>query len=565
MSQKRSADARVATLLLGLSIFFTGASGLVGEYILSTLASYLLGNSIEQFSVIIALMLGMMGVGGWVQKFVNDYYLLEKFIIIETALALLIGFAPLAIYAAFGLLDTHFLLVLYAFVLAIGFLIGFEIPFIIRINQYYSSTLKANLSTVISADYFGSLVGALLWVYWMLPNYSLAQNGFILSSLNFIIAVCVVLYFGFHSLIYRKKSVIGLTLIAAMALAYGSLHAQKWHTALMQHLYRDKIVLSKTTKYQQLVVTYSSKRDEYRFYINGNLQFSSLDEYRYHEQLVHPAMHVAAKRADILILGGGDGMALREIGKYSDIKSITLVDLDPELIKIASTSPVFAALNADAYAKAKVHTLNVETAITSLGKRTWSPVSQDKHGVITSEYEEHVMMDVMNIDADKFLDLLTDKRFDVVIIDFPDPSSIDLNKLYTKEFYLKLNRSMREDAVLVVQSTSPFQAKSAFSCIGMTLNASGFDTIPYHDNIPTFGEWGWYIGWKKGRYDSKMLISKVMSLENFKVPTRHLTPQYFAASTQFPKDSDGLKEVGVNTLMEPKLFMLYNHDAWYYE
>jgi len=564
MNQPRIVNPKVATFLLGVSIFFTGASGLVGEYILSTLASYLLGNSIEQFSVTIALMLGMMGIGGWVQKYINDSFLLEKFILIETLLALSIGFAPLAIYAAFGFLETHFLLILYAFILTIGFLIGFEIPLIIRINEHYASALKSNLSTVISADYFGSLVGALVWVYWMLPNFTLAENGFILSSLNFVIAVITVVYLGLHSLLQKKKSIVFMILFSTIFLIYVALHANQWNIQLQQHLYNDKIVLLETTKYQQLVVTHSLKRDEYRFYINGNLQFSSLDEYRYHEQLLHPVVHMAKNRRDVLVLGGGDGMALRELAKYKEITSITLVDLDPALVKIASTSSVFTQLNNNAYSKANIYDMSSSDAVSSIGKQELKPLNYDKNSFLNLPKDSSVTLDVMNIDADRFLDEIVAKRFDIVVIDFPDPSSIDLNKLYTKEFYLKLKRLMREDAMFVVQSTSPFQSNTAFTCIGNTLEASGFETIKYHDNIPTFGEWGWHIGWKKGRYERDKLLQKVSLLENFKVQTRHLSPQFFIASTQFPKGKE-VKNIGINTLMEPKLFMLYNKDAWYYE
>lgn len=560
----KAPNAKLATLLLGLSIFFTGASGLVGEYILSTLSSYLLGNSIEQFSITIALMLGMMGIGGWVQKYIDDSYLLEKFILIEMLLALLVGFAPLAIYAAFGFMETHFLLIQYAFVLSIGFLIGFEIPFIIRINQAYSSTLKANLSTVISADYFGSLAGALVWVYWMLPNFSIVINGFLLASLNFLIATVTVLYFNYHRLIEKRATSFVLIGITVLALAGGALSANRWHLELQQHLYNDKIVFSKTTRYQHLVVTHNGKRDEYRFYINGNLQFSSLDEYRYHEQLVHPLMHIAPSHKNILVLGGGDGMAVRELLKYSDISSITLVDLDAELVRLAKNSDVFKKLNHNAFNSATIRFPDIDNALSVIGKREWIPYGDD---INRSEKTgmKPMMFDVVHIDADKFLDRIANRNYDVVIIDLPDPTSIDLNKLYSSEFYMKLKRTLSKDGMIVIQSTSPFQTQKAFLCIGDTLRSAGFQTIPYHDNIPTFGEWGWYIAWKEGTFSKETILKRMQQTASFTVPTHYITPQYFLSSTVFPKDFQNHIPPIVNTLMDPKLFLLYNQEAAYYE
>lgn len=561
---ERVPNAKFATLLLGLSIFFTGASGLVGEYILSTLSSYLLGNSIEQFSITIALMLGMMGIGGWVQKYIDDTSLLEKFILIEMFLALLVGFAPLAIYAAFGFLETHFLLVQYAFILSIGFLIGFEIPFIIRINQAYSSTLKANLSTVISADYFGSLAGALIWVYWMLPNFSIVFNGFLLASLNFLIATVTVLYFNYHHLIEKRVTSFILIGITISALTGGALSANHWHLELQQHLYNDKIVFSKTTRYQHLVVTHNGKRDEYRFYINGNLQFSSLDEYRYHEQLIHPIMHIAPSHKNILVLGGGDGMAVRELLKYPDISSITLVDLDHELVRLAQNSEVFKTLNHNAFSSAIIHFPNIDNALSVIGKKEWVPYGDDSNRSKERDAKP-ITFDVIHIDADKFLDRIANQRYDVVIIDLPDPTSIDLNKLYSSEFYMKLKRLLSSHGMIVIQSTSPFQTQKAFLCIGDTLQNAGFQTIPYHDNIPTFGEWGWYIAWREGTFSKETILKQTEETSSYTVPTRYITPKYFLSSTVFPKDFQNHTSPIINTLMDPKLFLLYNQEAAYYE
>jgi spermidine synthase len=493
-------------------MFFTGASGLVGEYILSTVATYILGNSIEQFSITIALMLGMMGVGGWVQKFISSHLLLEKLILIEVLLALLIGFAPIVIYGAFGYLGDHFNLILYFFILSIGFLIGFEIPLIIRLNESFSTTLKENLSTVISADYFGSLVGAMLWVYFLLPNFAITQSSFLISALNFSIAMMMALYFGlFKQLKHPILSAILLLLTVAM-LIVGYTNESKWNLSLEQKLYDDKIVLSQSTRYQHLVMTHNKNMDEYRFYINGNVQFSSLDEKRYHEFLVHPVVRMNPEIRKVLILGGGDGLALRELNRYPDLEKVVLVDLDPEMVKIASQNTHLKALNKNAFENAKVH----------IGK---SPV------VFSGEVQkENTKLEVFHIDADRFLDELYFEKFDIVIIDFPDPNSIELTKLYSKEFYLKLKRLLKPSGSAVIQATSPYHAKEAFLCIRRTLESAGFNTVPYHYNIPSFGDWGWILFSQKPNLDYLLNVNN-----NFGVETEFLTPALFKASLQFGK------------------------------
>ena len=124
---------RMLIVLFSFCMFSTGASGLVNEYILATVSSFILGNSIEQFSVIIACMMLAMGLSGFGQALISDENLLGKFIIVETLMVVLCSFSALGIYAGFGFLPDHFMLILYFFVLSIGFLIGFEIPLVIRI------------------------------------------------------------------------------------------------------------------------------------------------------------------------------------------------------------------------------------------------------------------------------------------------------------------------------------------------------------------------------------------------------------------------------------------------
>jgi spermidine synthase len=559
----RKFNPRIATVLLGLCMFGSGAAGLVNEYILATVSTYILGSSIEQFSIIIATMMAMMGVGGWIQKFVSDKRLIEKFIGIEVTLAILGGFAPIAIYASFGMMDSHFALIQYGFVGSIGFLIGMEIPLVLRINKQYVTNLKSNLSIILSLDYIGSFVGAIAWIYFLLRTFPLTEISFIVAGSNFLVAIVAFLYFNRHGLVKHKKVSIAVIVITIAATVIGFSQNRNWNTTLEQKLYDEPIVLATTTKYQRLVVTHDKYLDDYRLFINGNVQFSSVDEDRYHEPLVHPVMHAAPKREHVLILGGGDGMALREVLKYKDVRSVTLVDLDPEMTKIFSSDPILTKLNGNAFADARVNPVPA-AGLTDDG---WGAVYMETGNKDSEtgleETEKVADVQVFNLDADKFVSRLSERRWDVVIVDFPDPSSIELVKLYSKEFYLKLkNRVLAPDGVFAIQSTSPFHAKEAYLCIKRTMEAAGLETIPYHENVPSFGDWGWFMAWNKTSDIGGKIKGDITHRKEYRVETDFLTPTVFRRQLVFGKGELETKMVDVSTLMDPVLLDKYNRHGW---
>ena len=558
----RKFNPRIATVLLGLCMFGSGAAGLVNEYILATISTYILGSSIEQFSIIIATMMAMMGVGGWVQRFISDQRLIEKFVGIEVTLAILGGFAPIAIYAAFGLMDSHFALIQYGFVGSIGFLIGMEIPLVLRINKQYVTNLKSNLSIILSLDYIGSFVGAIAWVYFLLRTFPLTEISFIVAGSNFLVAIVAFLYFNRHGLVKYKKASIAMIAITIAVTIMGFSQNRGWNTTLEQRLYDEPIVLAATTKYQRLVVTHDKYLDDYRLFINGNVQFSSVDEDRYHEPLVHPVMHAAPRREHVLILGGGDGMALREVLKYKDVRSVTLVDLDPEMTKIFSNDPILTKLNDNAFADARVNPVPA-AGLTDDG---WGAVYMEtgrKDASGAEETEKVADIQVFNLDADKFVGRLAKRRWDVVIVDFPDPSSIELVKLYSKEFYLKLkNRVLAPDGVFAIQSTSPFHAKEAYLCIKRTIEAAGLETIPYHENVPSFGDWGWFLAWNKASDIGGKIKGDIEYRKEYLVETGFLTPTVFRRQLVFGKGELETKMVDVSTLMDPVLLDKYNRHGW---
>ncbi len=548
---------RFLPVLLAFCMFSTGASGLVNEYVLATITTYILGNSIENFSMVIACMMLMMGVSGFVQNKMSDRNLLQKFIAVEVLMALLGGFAPLAIYAAFGYLEHNFQIVHYFFVLSVGFLIGFEIPLVMRIIEQHKIKLKTNLTIVYAMDYVGAFIGAVIWVKFLLKNFPLTEISFIVAGFNFIVATITILYFMRRGIIGNKLLQFSLLSFTAALLIFGYSQNRDISDLLEQRFYDDPIIHKETTRYQHLVITHNQALNDTRLYINGNTQFSSVDEKRYHDLLVHPLFSIAPKYEHVLILGGGDGLALREVNKYQLVKSVTLVDLDPGMVKMASTNSRLVELNQNAFNNAKIITeqFNLEPLEHKNGIFLSEPYQKDGQAAWVASVE------VFNLDADQFLRKQPQTKFDAVIIDLPDPSSIELSKLYSKQFYQALQRHLSPQAFVAIQSTSPFHAKPAYLAIGSTLQAAGFSVLPYRMNIPSFGDWGYYLAWTHGS-SSKEVKETLQKVKDFAVDTQFITPEVLVASLAFGKGELTVENPCINTLMQPCLLHHYVDKSW---
>ena len=552
--------AHLPTILLASCMFFTGAAGLVVEYILSTVSTYILGNSIEQFVIIIALMLLMMGVAGSAQNLIGDRGLVEKFILIEILLAWLGGFAPIAIYAAFGALVYHFQLIQYFFVMSIGLLIGFEIPLVLRINERYQKRLGANIASIYTLDYVGAFVGAVAFNFLLLKIFPLTEISFIVAGLNFFVATLAFWYFWRQDLISHRWVMGGAIVVTVFALGYGYLNNRGWNQSIEQRLYNAPIVLAKTTSYQRLVLTHSDRRGEYRFFINGNLQFSSRDESIYHEQLVHPAMALVPDHRRVLILGGGDGLALREVLKYADVEEVTLVELDPEMIELFSTNSTLRELNNDAFADARVRAWSSPGVQASEERTVLYQESGETDQAGRGVSEPISTVEVYIVDADRFIADVGD-AWNVIFIDLPDPSSVELAKLYSKEFYLKLRPILAETGMVALQATSPYHASETYLGIQRTLEAAGFRTLPYHDTVPSFGDWGWLLGWKNESTEDAVK-AKIARLTRFQVETDYLTPEVFRRALVFGKNWLESRHDDISTLMDPKVLYYYLDESW---
>src|SRR6266850_940989 len=328
------------TPILFLHVLIIATCGLIYELIAGTLASYVLGDSVTQFSLIIGIYLFALGAGAWLSRFI-DTNLARYFIEVELGVAVLGGVSAPLLFLSFANL-SYFHLVLYFVVFAIGVLVGLELPLLMRIIKE-NLDFKELVSRVLAVDYVGALVAAVLFPIFLVPRLGLVRTSLVFGILNAVVGL-------WGTWVLRpliKGNLSGLRGRAAIVIALlcvGVIKADRLTSMAEDGLFADEIIYARSSSYQRLVITRG--RAGFQLFLNGNLQFSSTDEYRYHEALVHPAMMAAggAPRR-VLVLGGGDGLALREILKYSTVESVTLVDLDPDMTKLSGRFPPLAELN----------------------------------------------------------------------------------------------------------------------------------------------------------------------------------------------------------------------------
>lgn len=502
--------------LLKLALFATGLSGIVGEYILSTLATYFLGDSVFQWTMILSVMLFAMGVGSRISTSFNDK-ILEKFLIAEFCLSLLTSTAALATYFLIG--STEYIaVVIYGFSIAIGLLIGMEIPLVTRVNEE-NEELRTNIAGVMENDYYGSLIGGLFFVFIGLPYLGLTHTPFVLGGINFLVAIVLFVQLRKHITLFYQRVFSAVIPVLFVVLSFLSYNADEIVLYGEQKRYNDKVVFSEQTRYQKITIT--QWKEHYWLYLNGSKQLCTFDEWLYHEPLVHPAMQLTKDHRNVLILGAGDGCAIREVLKYDDVQQITLVDIDPEMTKIGKTNSIFTQMNDSSY------------------------------------YDDKVK--VVNQDAFQFLEE-TDQFYDVMILDFPDPKSIDLNRVYTREFYTLCNRRLRPMGHIVTQAVSPYYTTKAFRSIEKTLGASGFETLPIHNHVYSFGEWGWVIGSK--HLDKKTMKSNLLEMDFEDLDVQWITNESMSLMTSFGKDLRNADSVEVNTIHSPVVYRYYLDGTW---
>lgn len=560
MSTKRAHFLDDFLLIVTMAVL--AGCGLIYEYLLSHYAGRVLGVMESTIYTMIGLMIVSMGLGAFAARKVrcafNGFVYLELIIALLGASAILIIGGLVAITQILpelvadmlslppdmkpqgGLFQQLSWLALkspYIFGVLLGFFIGMEIPLIARIREeIHQQHLANNLGTIYGADYVGAGIGAAIWVIFLL-SIDISKAAAITASLNLIAGGFFILRY-WKKLVWRKTFV-GLHIVLALIISLLFTHGNQWLNQMNSLLYLDKVVHSDKTRYQQLTFTErhmglslgAEQNNVINFYLNGRLQFSSIDEHIYHDYLVAPVLAASARHDNVLIIGGGDGLALRDVLKYSP-KSVTLIDLDDELIEIFK---------------------NPEQHVNSRLAKQISQLNQN------SLNDKRVT--IMKADAFIAINELLKKHqtYDAIIIDLPDPSHPDLNKLYSVNFYARLKLLLAGDGLIAVQSTSPYHAKDTFISIGKTMAAADYAHVEqYHDNVPTFGEWGWTIAAKSGASP----LTRLNKLTQLPVAHSWLNLASLKAAFIFPNNFfQNEDEIDINILGSHTIYQLHQQ-AW---
>ncbi|MDQ1098644.1 MULTISPECIES: polyamine aminopropyltransferase [Chryseobacterium] len=491
-------------LLLLFSVFVIATCGLIYELVAGALASYLLGDSVKQFSFIIGVYLFSMGVGSYLSKYIKGN-LIDKFVEIEILVGIVGGISAVVLFILFNTL-SHFEGVLYLFVFCTGCLVGVEIPLLMNILKDRVQ-FKDLVSNVFAFDYIGALLASILFPLVLIPHLGIVKTPLFFGLINISIAIflCFYLKRELSSPVSLKFKAIGAFLLLLVLFIF----SDRLLSYSEEKLYGENIIFTKSSPYQRIVLTRNNR--EFRLYLNNNLQFSSTDEYRYHEALVHPALSMARNIRNILVLGGGDGFAVRELLKYRDVRHITLVDLDEQMTSFFKNNETMRRLNQNSLSDPKVAIINKDAYI-------W--VKENK------------------------------QKWDVIIIDFPDPSNYSLGKLYSQQFYKELEKLTTPDTKIVIQTTSPYFAPKSFWCIEKTVHQVFPFTDAYHTYVPSFGEWGFTLA------SFKPLNQKLYR----KLPNLKFYDYNFHQWTYFTKDMKA-DDIEVNRL-DNQILVRYFDEEW---
>jgi len=477
-------------LLLLISVFVIATCGLIYELIAGTLASYLLGDSVTQFSTVIGCYLFAMGIGSWLSRYISRQLLLV-FVQVEILVGAVGGSSAAVLFLMFEHVDS-FRVVLYFMVGLIGMLVGIELPLLLRILKD-KLEFRDLVSKIFTFDYIGALFASILFPLWLVPQLGLVKSSFLFGILNVGVAIWLLYALRENIPLLNLHRVAAISTLCALML--GLVFADPLVSLAEADSYEGNVIYAESTPYQRIVIT--REHNDLRLFLNGNLQLNSHDEYRYHEALVHPALAALEMPRHVLIIGGGDGLALREVLKYSSVEHITLVDLDARMTKLFSTQPLLVHLNEGSLANDRLTLIHQDAFL-------W---------VKTNAVQARI------------------ESFDAIIVDVPDPSTFSIGKLYSITFFRELHKLLSPDGLLVVQSTSPWVARKTFWCVNNTIEQSGFYTAPYHTYVPSFGEWGYVIAGKRP-YNPPT---------TFPANLRYVSADVLPAMFSFPKDMERIE------------------------
>jgi len=477
--------------LLLAAVAACAACGIIYELALLTLSASLNGGGIVATSLIVSGYIAALGAGALMVKPLLAHAAIT-FIAVEALLAIVGGLSAAALYVVFAFVDGSTWVLALSTAL-IGGLVGAEVPLLMTLLQRGrlagASDTGRTLANLNAADYLGALLGGLVWPFLLLPQLGMIRGAAATGIIN-LAAAAVVSIFLLRHVVSGRQLVTALCALAAALALLGTLLARSAdiETTSRQRLYADPIIAYRHTPYQEIVVT--RRGADTRLYLDGGLQFSTRDEYRYTESLVYPALGNGAH--SVLVLGGGDGLAARELLRAPGISKIVQVELDPAVIDIARTT---------------------------LRDANGGSLDSPRVTVVTE-------------DAMKWLrgpDVGRSGPFDAIIIDLPDPDTPVLGRLYSAEFYGLVAGALAPRGLIVVQAGSPFSTPTAFWRTVSTLHTAGYAVTPYHVHVPTFGDWGFALARRGDSPPTPVMPAEVP-------PLRFLDPQVLQAATVFSDD-----------------------------
>lgn len=508
-------DPTLALVYLTTAVF--GFTAIAHQNNLGATSSLLAGDSITQYGWVIGLTLLGLGLGFFVSRYVRDTALVPMFIATEIVLTLVSGFSVVLAFWGYSNLPAVYIWFIRLVSLLISTLIGVEDAMLVRIAEKREQDVAESVGLTFWFSNIGGALAGFSFGQLLIPQLGIFNLALVLGLLDGILVIVNLLYFRqqLRFVLVQIVFTAGIVLLLFITL----LANRSVTTLLTQQLYEDKIAKEWNGAYGTKVLT-CSPAGTCKLFINGQLQFSSKDEYQYHERLIHPAMAVVTERVknrplNVLIAGGGDGLAARELLKYDQVGAVTIVDLDPDMTnRVAMEEPV---------------------------------VSYNQGALKDQRVAVH------NGDAFTYL-RDTDDVFDLIVVDLVDPDTENTAKLYAEEFYRFAARKLAHGGVFVTQSTSPWYAPRAFWTINLTLDTVFPEVVPLRWNIPSFGDWGWNVA------SNIPFDPQTLAIDETK--TRGLTTEGWRASLVFERDElmlrDELQAKGIkSTLARPAVLLYY--------
>lgn len=495
------ADLRVRRFALLVVAGLLAAAGVAYELSLLLLGTITVGATERANAVVLGAAMAGMGAGAAFGGRLARRPV-RAFVGVEVVLAVLGAAAAPTLYWLWATLDT-FWGPLLGVAFAIGACIGAEMPLLAALNDQLARQRAASVvAQLTAADYLGAFLGAIAFAFAVRPVLGLVGATMAIAAVNLLLAAAVPVIMGVP---WRQGALVvpGAVVLAAMVVLAPTVVDDG-----RQRLYRDPILAVDDRGRSDIVVTEREHRDgrrDTRLFLDGDLQLSSVDSYRYHEALVHPAVAAAPDRdLDVLVLGGGDCAAVTEALRHDQVSSVTLVELDPRVTDTVGDVEGFDELSAGC--------------------------DDPRTEVITADAFEWIRR--------------TDASFDVVVADFPDPDTAALGRLYSVELFVAARSVLASDGSLSVQCGSPWFAQAAYWTCEATLEEAGWSSTPYLADVPSFGTWGFHLAvpdgpaplvaatepagaryWDRSVAAGSMVLPPDLVLERDQEPTTVLEPR----------------------------------------